>query len=135
MSVKKKKNFEEKEIIKIYFRMDYFPKPGEEYSIEKNVDGKIHLVVDRSDLKVIDSFVFKYYCFYLKNKLKIFNLKSEYINENVLDGYGWELEIIFDDWAIFKSSGLNKKPRKVSKLIKILDYLRLNPFDLIDMEI
>ena len=79
--------------------------------------------------------VFEDYCFYLKDKLKIFKLKPEYINENVLEGYGWELGIILDDGTIFKSSGLNIKPRKVTKLIKLFDYLRLNPLDLIEMEI
>jgi len=96
---------------------------NEIYNIEKKANGKINVKISHSidDLGFnvfLDKEEFNSYCDYLLEELKILNLKPEYRNDNIMDGYGWELKIEFEGGAKFESYGVNKKPRVISKLIK-----------------
>ena len=122
----RKMEYFNKKIIKIELKMMYYMSHEEIYNIEKKANGKINVKISHSsdDLGfnvVLDKEEFNSYCDYLLEELKILNLKPEYRNDNILDGYGWELEIEFESGTKFESYGVNKKPRKISKLIKSIE--------------
>ena len=114
----RKMKYFNKKIIKIMFKMIYYMSYSEVYSLKKRANGEIILSLFEGHSVIIDKEDFDSYCEYLREELKIFNLKPEYRNDNIMDGYGWELEIKFKDGTQFESYGINKKPRKISKLIK-----------------
>lgn len=99
------------------FKMIYYMAYNEEYSLEKKANGEIFLSINDRHQVNVNNENFDNYCDYLREELKIFNLEPEYRNDNIMDGYGWELEIEFEDGTQFESYGVNKKPRKISKLI------------------
>ena len=116
-------NYFNKKIIKIELKMMSYMSYNEIYNIEKKANGKINVKISHSidDLGFnvfLDKEEFNSYCDYLLEELKILNLKPEYRNDNIMDGYGWELKIEFEGGAKFESYGVNKKPRVISKLIK-----------------
>ena len=114
----RKMKYINKKIIKIKFEMIYYLSHNEIYTLEKKANGEIILSLFDGHSVIVDKEDFDSYCEYLREELKIFNLESEYSNDDIMDGYGWELEIKFKDGTQFESYGINKKPRKISKLIK-----------------
>lgn len=125
-------NYFNKKIIKIELKMMYYMSYDEIYKIEKKTNGKINLKIFHSNIdagfdEVLDKEEFNSYCEYLLEELKILDLKPEYRNDNIMDGYGWELKIEFEGGAKFESYGVNKKPKKISKLIKSFEEIIFLP--------
>lgn len=110
--------YSNKKIIKIKFEMHNYLSYNDVYILEKNANGECFLTLFHGQPLFVENENFLSFCQYLIEELKILDLKPEYSNDGVLDGYGWELEIEFEDGIKFESYGVNKKPRKISKLIK-----------------
>lgn len=71
------------------------------------------------DDSLVDEFINKAY------KYGLFDLKEKYKNENVDDGGGWSLKIIFEDGTVKESWGSNAAPRKIFENI---DYVFFDLF-------
>ncbi len=106
-------------IVKIIFRLDYFMSGSYEYEFTSSKF--ISKDFDYENYKESDRLEFYEFCLKLIKDIKVLNWKKDYTEPNILDGYGWMIEIFFDNGNKFSSKGLNKKPSRFNKMVRLFE--------------
>ena len=106
-------------IVKIKFRLDYFMSGWYDYELTSS--RFICNAFSNENNKEIDLLEFHEICSKLVRDIKVLNWKKNYSDPNILDGYGWKIEIFFDNGNKFSSEGLNKKPSRFNKMVKLFE--------------
>ena len=106
-------------IVKIKFRLDYYMSGWYEYEFTSNkfiCNGFYNEKSQESDPLVFHEIVSK-----LVQDIKVLNWKKDYTDPNILDGYGWVIKIYFENGNKFLSEGLNKKPPRFNKMVRLFE--------------
>ena len=106
-------------IVKIKFRLDYYMSGWYEYEFTSNkffCNGFYNEKSQESDPLVFHEIVSK-----LVQDIKVLNWKKDYTDPNILDGYGWKIKIHFENGKKFLSEGLNKKPPRFNKMVRLFE--------------
>ena len=113
------KKLEESKIVKIKFRLDYFMSGWYDYELTSR--RFICNAFSNENNKESDLLEFHEICLKLVQDIKVLNWKKDYTDPNILDGYGWEIKIYFENGNKFLSEGLNKKPPRFNKMVRLFE--------------
>ena len=106
-------------IVKIRFQLHYYMSEKYEYELTSNkfiCNGFYNEKSQESDPLVFHEIVSK-----LVQDIKVLNWKKDYTDPNILDGYGWVIKIYFENGNKFLSEGLNKKPPRFNKMVRLFE--------------
>ena len=106
-------------IVKIKFRLDYYMSGWYEYEFTSNKFICNGFYNEKS--QEIDPLVFHEIVSKLVQDIKVLNWKKDYTDPNILDGYGWVIKIYFENGNKFLSEGLNKKPPRFNKMVRLFE--------------
>lgn len=94
---------------KIYINDNYTKKPS--FNSIEQIEEKEFVSYEMNDIKSVEKDI---------QSTNVANWKDKYVDEQIMDGCQWSLNIKYEDGGIKHIYGSNKTPRKYEKLRKIL---------------